>query len=152
MRPSKTRSLFSILIAVLSSSIFLLAQASSIPASELIQPDQLVKVLQAKSGQPLVVQVGSFVLFGQAHIPGSEYAGPASTADGQQKLKQRVEKLPRDKFVVIYCGCCPWSRCPNVKPAYDLLRSMGFTHVRVLYLANNFGADWVDKGYPADRG
>jgi hypothetical protein len=27
---------------------------------------------------------------------------------------------------------------------------MGFTNVKVLYLANNFGADWVDKGYPVE--
>ena len=29
---------------------------------------------------------------------------------------------------------------------------MGFTNVKVLYLANNFGADWVDKGYPVAKG
>jgi hypothetical protein len=29
---------------------------------------------------------------------------------------------------------------------------MGFTKVRVLYIANNFGADWVAKGYPTAKG
>jgi hypothetical protein len=29
---------------------------------------------------------------------------------------------------------------------------MGFTNVKVLYLANNFGADWADKGYPVEQG
>jgi hypothetical protein len=29
---------------------------------------------------------------------------------------------------------------------------MGFTNVKVLYLADNFGADWVDRGYPVERG
>jgi hypothetical protein len=29
---------------------------------------------------------------------------------------------------------------------------MGFTNVKVLYLADNFGANWVDKGYPVERG
>jgi hypothetical protein len=29
---------------------------------------------------------------------------------------------------------------------------LGFTNVRVLYLANNFGDDWVNKGYPAIKG
>jgi hypothetical protein len=28
---------------------------------------------------------------------------------------------------------------------------MGFSRVKVLYLANNFGADWVDKGYPVAK-
>ena len=29
---------------------------------------------------------------------------------------------------------------------------MGFTNVKVLYLADNLGANWVDKGYPVERG
>jgi len=29
---------------------------------------------------------------------------------------------------------------------------MGFTNVKVLYIADNFGADWVDKGYPTAKG
>jgi len=29
---------------------------------------------------------------------------------------------------------------------------MGFTHLRVLVLPQNFAADWVDKGYPVQKG
>jgi hypothetical protein len=29
---------------------------------------------------------------------------------------------------------------------------MGFTHVKVVYMASNFGADWVSKGFPVERG
>jgi len=126
-------------------------QASLIPTSRLIKPEELVKVLQSSSEKPLVIQVGSHVLYSQAHIPGSEYIGPASSASGLQQLRKRAESLPRDKFIVIYCGCCPWSHCPNVKPADDALQAMGFTNVKVLYIANNFGADWVEKGYPAAK-
>jgi hypothetical protein len=32
------------------------------------------------------------------------------------------------------------------------MSEMGFTNVKVLYLANNFGADWADKGYPVEHG
>ena len=128
-------------------------QASSIPASRLIQPEELVKVLQSGKGEkPLLLQVGSHVLFSQAHIPGSEYAGAASTESGLQQLRKRVESLPRTKSIVIYCGCCPWSHCPNVKPADAALQAMGFSKVKILYIANNFGADWVDKGYPVAKG
>ena len=88
----------------------------------------------------------------QAHIPGSEYIGPASSETGLQSLRKRVESAPRSKFIVLYCGCCPWSHCPNVKPADDALRAMGFTNVKILYIANNFGADWVEKGYPVGKG
>ncbi len=129
------------------------AQASDIPAAQLINPNELVKILQSSQDKkPLLIDVGSHVLFQQAHIPGSEYIGPASSPDGLQQLRKRLEKLPRSKFIVIYCGCCPWNHCPNVKPASDALRDWGFTNVKVLYIASNFGADWVNKGYPVASG
>ena len=128
-------------------------QATSIPTPRLINPDELVKILQSSKGEkPLMIQVGSHVLYSQAHIPGSEYIGPANSEIGLQQLRRRVESLPRSKFILIYCGCCPWSHCPNVKPADAALRALGFTNVKVLYVANNFGADWVDKGYPVAKG
>jgi thiosulfate/3-mercaptopyruvate sulfurtransferase len=128
-------------------------QASSIPSSQLVNPNELVKILQSSAGvKPLIVQVGSHVLYTQAHIPDSEYIGPASSESGLQQLRKRVASLPRDKFIVIYCGCCPWNHCPNVKPANDALRAMGFTNFKVLYISDNFGTNWVDKGYPTAKG
>jgi thiosulfate/3-mercaptopyruvate sulfurtransferase len=128
-------------------------QASQIATSHLINPDDLLKILQSpKSDKPLLIHVGSHVLYTQAHIPGSEYIGPASDSSALQRLRARVEPLPRNKFIVVYCGCCPWTHCPNMKPADDALRAMGFTNVKSLYLANNFGTDWVDKGYPVAKG
>ena len=65
-------------------------------------------------------------------------------------LKAEAGKLPRDREVVVYCGCCPWDRCPNVKPAVDLLKQMGFAKAKALYLETGFKADWLDKGYAAE--
>jgi len=128
-------------------------QASLIPASRLMNPDALVKILQSSNTEkPLIIQVGSHVLYTEAHIPTSEYIGPASREIGLLQLRKRVEPLPRNKSIVLYCGCCPWNHCPNVKPADDALQAMGFTNVKVLYIANNFGADWVDKKYPVAKG
>jgi len=130
-----------------------LGQATSIPSSHLINPEDLVKIVQAAKGEkPLLLQVGSYVLYAQAHIPGSEYVGSVASEAGMQQLHRHVDSLPKNKFIVLYCGCCPWSHCPNVKPADDALHAMGFTHVKVLYIANNFGADWVEKGYPVAKG
>ncbi len=137
----------------LSGAMFPVYQATSLPTSQLINPEELIKILQSSKGEkPLMIQVGSHVLYQQAHIPGSEYIGPASSESGLQSLRKRVESLPRNKFIVLYCGCCPWSHCPNVKPADDALLAMGFSNVKVLYIANNFGTDWVDKGYPVAKG
>ena len=127
--------------------------AFSIPDTKLIKPDALVRLLQTPvNDKPLLLQVGSRMLFAQAHIPGSEYAGPGSQPSGIQMLENRVNSLARKKSIVLYCGCCPWNRCPNLGPAFAKLGEMGFTNVKVLYLANNFGADWADKGYPIERG
>src|ERR1019366_8658105 len=140
-------------VAIVLASTVLAYQASLIPVSRLINPDELLKILQSPKGEkPLMIQVGSHVLYQQAHIPSSEYIGPASSESGIQQLRKRVESLPRSKFIVLYCGCCPWSHCPNVKPADDALHALGFTNVKVLYIPDNFSANWVNKGYPVAKG
>ncbi|MGA9706292.1 MAG: rhodanese-like domain-containing protein [Candidatus Sulfotelmatobacter sp.] len=140
-------------VAITVASLAFAYQATLIPASRLIKPDDLVKILRsADSAKPLMIQVGFHVLYSQAHIPGSEYIGPASSETGLQSLRKRVGSLPRNKFIVLYCGCCPWGHCPNIKPADDALRAMGFSNVKVLYIADNFGTDWVEKGYPVSTG
>ena len=117
-----------------------------------MQPAQLAARLQGPAAaHPLVLHVGFRVLYAEAHIPDSEYVGPASEEDGLQRLSERVANLPRDAAIVIYCGCCPWMRCPNVAAAYERLRSQGFTAVRVLYIARNFGQDWAEQGYAVAR-
>lgn len=127
--------------------------AASIPTADVIQPADLVASLQQTSTpRPLILQVGSRVLFAEAHIAGSEYVGPAGQQSGLQILRNRVAKIPKATSIVLYCGCCPWGNCPNIAPAYYQLRTLGFTHLKVLYLADNFGADWVDRGYPVAKG
>ncbi len=121
---------------------------TSIPSQDLVQPSDLLQ----SSEKPLVLQVGSHVLYAEAHIPGSEYVGAAGTSAGLQALRVRVSALKKGQTIVLYCGCCPWGRCPNIRPAYAQLHALGFTRVKVLYLANNFGADWVDKGLPVAKG
>ncbi len=121
-------------------------------SAQVIQPEDLLKILQSKSEKPLILNVGPHLLYMQAHIPGAEYIGAGSDTQGIDSLRRRVKSLPHKTFIVLYCGCCPWSHCPNVRPAYNELHKAGFTNVKVLYIADNFGADWVDKGYPTIKG
>jgi len=125
--------------------------APTIPEEALIQPVVLADILK-KDNPPPLLQVGFSVMYSEAHIPGSIYAGPTGTDAGIQKLKAAVKDFDRSKPVVIYCGCCPWVRCPNVAGAYRTLTGLGFAQVQVLYIADNFGADWADKGYPVAHG
>jgi len=129
----------------------LLAGAVVVAAAEmaLIQPSELAAHLSTK---PAIFHVGPGVLYRSKHIPGSVYAGFASRPDGLDGLKAAVAKLPHDREIVIYCGCCPWDKCPNIKPAMALLQQMGFTHVKALYVADSFKTDWIDKGYPVEAG
>ena len=67
-------------------------------------------------------------------------------------LKKTVQDVPRTRTVVVYCGCCPMGDCPNIRPAYQALREMGFKTVKVLNLPTNFTQDWQMKGYPVEKG
>jgi len=129
-----------------------IVSATEIPQSALIQPVQLNADLQKKAGEaPLILQVGSNMMFAQGHIPGAEFAGPAVQPEGIELLRNRAASLPRGKYIVLYCGCCPWTRCPNMGTAYRFLLGMGFKNVKALYLPNNFGEDWVSKGYRVEK-
>jgi thiosulfate/3-mercaptopyruvate sulfurtransferase len=127
--------------------------AASIPTAALIQPADFAATLNASPApKPLILQVGFRKAYAQAHIPGSEYVGAASEEDGVKVLQQRVAELPKDSAIVIYCGCCPWKKCPNIAAAYDTLRDMGFKNVKVIYFADDFGTNWVDRGFPTAKG
>jgi rhodanese-related sulfurtransferase len=124
--------------------------ATSIDSQQWVEPSELVKIMP--TSHPLIFQVGPRTLYAQAHIPGAEYIGAASQPEGIQNLRRRVEKVPKTQGIVLYCGCCPWDHCPNVGPAYEALKSMGFKNVKVLHITQNFGADWVEKGLPTGKG
>ena len=136
------------IFTILTSIAALAADSSKLQA---ISIDDLLPLLRSAQ-KPLILQVGPHILYQQAHIPGSEYMGQASTSEGLDLLRKRVAQVPKKTAIVLYCGCCPWSHCPNVNPAYDALKDLGFINVKVLYIPNNFGADWVDKKYPVERG
>ena len=111
---------------------------------QLLAPAELAKVLNTpKSPQPIVFSIGM-----QAIIKGSVDIGPAMRADNLNTLKQKLNQLPKNSKIVVYCGCCPFSRCPNVRPAMALLKSMQFTNYKLLNLPQNIKVDWIDKGYP----
>lgn len=118
-----------------------------------ITPHALARILQSNQrSKLLILNVGPRVLYAQAHIEGAEYIGPTNDPRGIELLRERVKSLPKSKQIVLYCGCCPWEKCPNVRPAFAELKKLGFTNAKVLHIANNIGTDWVDKDYPTTRG
>lgn len=120
--------------------------------SHIITPDELGKELKnPKYKKPLILQVGFKFLYDTGHIPDSKYVGPASKKQGITSIKKEVKNLKKNTNIVIYCGCCPWSHCPNIRPAYKTLKDLGFTNVKALYIQQDFGKDWSDQGYPVAK-
>jgi thiosulfate/3-mercaptopyruvate sulfurtransferase len=113
-------------------------------AKQLMAPADLAAVINNPNAKkPVILCVGPGAL-----IKGSLDMGPAKEKENLEKLKQQLNKLPRDTDVVIYCGCCPFEHCPNIRPAFNLLNEMKFSNAHLLNLEHNIKTDWVAKGYP----
>ena len=125
-------------------------QAGAQQKQEPWKPSQLIptkllaeKILADEATDMLIVSVG----------PGDPIEGSLDVGPGEEKkniaaLKSLLSKTPKDKEVVIYCGCCPFDKCPNIRPAFKLLTDMGFKNAKLLDVPKNIKVDWIDKGYP----
>lgn len=135
-------------IAILIASVgFSFAQSQKEPwsNSQLMQPADLAKILNdKKSPKPVVFSIGF-----DAIIKGSVEIGAVAKKANLDRLEKELAKLSPDADVVIYCGCCPFKNCPNIRPAFQLLNKMKFTKAKLLNLTDNIKVDWLDKGYPS---
>ena len=132
----------------------LISQSAPDPwaASEVMQPAALAQRLQGNSKPPVLISVVFKALYDNKHLPHAIYAGPGSTPAGIEALKKAAANLAKDAEIVLYCGCCPMEKCPNIRPAYQTLKQMGFTKVRILSIPTNMATDWFGKGYPSEDG
>jgi thiosulfate/3-mercaptopyruvate sulfurtransferase len=123
-------------------------------AAQSVEPAKLAAELADANValKPTTLYVGFKPLFAGGHIASASFHGTASTTQGLDDLKKWAATLPRATNLVIYCGCCPFGYCPNIRPAFVALHAMGFTRLRVLVMPNNFASDWVEKGYPVEKG
>lgn len=140
--------LFSLSISLQAFSLtYSAAQSDPWTPQQLLAPADLAKTLNnPKTPQPIIFSIGM-----EAIVKGSIDIGPVMMRENLNLLKQKLEKLPKNSQVVVYCGCCPFSRCPNVRPAMELLKSMQFTNYKLLNLPQNVKVDWIDKGYPMNQ-
>ena len=122
--------------------------------AQVLEAADLFRELANSKGEtaPAIVYVGFRTLFEGGHLPLASFHGTASKEAGLRELRTWAGALPRSTNLVIYCGCCPFDRCPNIRPAYTAVHELGFTQVRVLVLPTSFAADWVEKGYPIEKG
>ena len=119
--------------------------------SDVVEPAALAHEIES-ANPPAVFCVAFPVLYRTRHILHAIDATPGSQPAGIELLKKAVAKLPKDADIVVYCGCCPMVKCPNVRPAYRALKEMGYSHVRVLNIPTNMHEDWFTKNYPSEPG
>jgi rhodanese-related sulfurtransferase len=118
-----------------------------------VKPTDLVAELASAAGgdKPVVVCTAPPFLYRAGHIPGAVLHGPMTSPTAIDELTAWAQPLPRSTNLVVYCGCCPMEVCPNVRPAYKILKDLGFTRVRVLILPTSFATDWLGRGYPVEK-
>jgi len=129
---------------MLSKSAF--AQDNSEPwkPEQLIAPLELAAIINNPvAPQPLIISVGPAGL-----IKGAVDIGPVHEKENLNKLKKLLSEEKKDREIVIYCGCCPFQNCPNIRPAFKLLDEMKFANQKLLNLPHNLKADWINYGYP----
>lgn len=153
-----TRKLAALLGAILASSVAFVGSLRANPQEpwtpkQTVQAADFAKELQQeKDPYPTVIYVGVKALYEGAHIPGAVFYGPGSTEQGLADLAKFAATLPKNSDVVLYCGCCPLEKCPNLRPAFVALKDSGFSRLRVLVLPTSFNTDWVERGFPIHKG
>ncbi|SFN94988.1 hypothetical protein SAMN05421594_4843 [Chryseobacterium oleae] len=114
--------------------------------SQLMDPALLAaRITENKAKDVVIISVGP-----EAIIKGSVDIGPTHEPENLEKLRNYLKDIPKGKEVVIYCGCCPFVKCPNIRPAFKLLQEMGFKNAKLLNLPKNIKVDWLDKDYPTN--
>lgn len=107
--------------------------------------DLAAKINTNAKDKPLIFNVGPM-----ENIKGAVAVGAATNATFGNKISGYLTMESKTKPMVVYCGCCSYSSCPNIKPAYDYLIAQGFKNTKVLELPEGIKPDWVAKGYPTE--
>lgn len=138
---------FLILLFSIATFVFAFQNGEPWTEKQLMNPADLTKILNDKtSTKPIIYSIGPAGL-----IKNSIEIGSAKEKENLEKLKKELSQLPKDTAIVIYCGCCPFKDCPNIRPAFKLLNEMKFTNHKLLNLSHNLKVDWIDKGYPMNE-
>jgi len=103
------------------------------------------KIKTNAKDKPLIFNVGPM-----ENIKGAIAIGAATNTTFGSKISGYLTMESKTKPIVVYCGCCSYSSCPNIKPAFDYLIAQGFKNTKVLELPDGIKPDWVAKGYPTE--
>jgi hypothetical protein len=114
--------------------------------TQLMAPEALATVIKnPKAAKPVIFNIGVV-----ENIKGARNMGGASEKENLERFKKALTSIPKTSTVVVYCGCCPFERCPNIRPAFTALQAAGFKNGKLLNLPTNIKVDWMNKGYPVE--
>lgn len=134
-------------LLVLAGTIITYSQTPLWSKQQLMPTKELAdKINTNAKDKPLVLNVGPMEL-----IKGAVDVGRATSVTGIEKIKSTLAMENKTRTVVVYCGCCSYASCPNIKPAYDAVISAGFKNAKVLELPEGIKPDWVAKDYPMEQ-
>ena len=116
--------------------------------NQLMEPADLNLLLAAPNGSmPVIFNIGAV-----EDIKGARHIGAVSNASTLELFTKQVANLSKSTHIIIYCGCCPFTRCPNIQPAFLTLKKLGFNNIKVLNLPVNLKTNWIAKGYSLEKG
>ena len=113
--------------------------------SQLLEPKLLSYEIESGKDIPKIISIGPGVV-----IKNSIGIGECRYNENIEKLKSLVSGYKKDDKIVLYCWCCPFKDCPNIRPAFSLMNKLGFKNHKLLNIKNNIKSDWIDMGYKTE--
>lgn len=131
-----------------------MAQTSTVTSAAVMQGPWLKNQLTEPADLAGMIKLGKlngYKIFNIGAVEDIKYAkhiGAASKEENLENFRKALAELPKSTKIIIYCGCCPFTKCPNVGPAFETARKLGFVNVKILDLPVNLKTNWISKGYP----
>ncbi len=136
-----------IVLSLFFTASFGLAQQNNWKPEQLMPTSEMAEKIKTNAkDKPLLFNVGPM-----DNIKGAVFVGRGTAVSSIDKMKSTLNMENKNRTVVVYCGCCSYASCPNIKPAFDALIALGFKNAKVLDLPEGIKPDWVAKGYPMEE-
>jgi hypothetical protein len=113
---------------------------------QLMEPADLAQKIENNAPNVYIFNIGP-----AGSIKNAIEIGDGKEKESQTSIEEQLINLPKDTEIVIYCGCCPFVNCPNVRPIFNTLNEQQFVNHKLLNLPKNLKVDWIDKGFPMSK-
>lgn len=111
--------------------------------NQLFEPNTLSEMILKKTKLPHIISIGPGAVIGN-----SISVGETRFSENFNKLNEILKSIDKKDEIILYCGCCPFENCQNIRPAFKLLNKLGYENHYLLNIKNNIKTDWIDLGYP----